>query len=138
LQKTIKVYTNDPGKKIVNLVVTGEVTAFAEIRPNRVRLSGKAGEPIQTEVTVTPKDQYPFKIVSVDAQREGNIKVDVTENNNGGKTEYLLTVANIKDVKTRYVDSVVIKTDSELRPELKINVYGNIMDPPKQPAASQP
>ena len=45
--------------------------------------------------------------------------------------EYVLTVENLKKTKGRYVDTIKFKTDSKIRPEIKIYVIGNILDRPK-------
>jgi hypothetical protein len=43
-----------------------------------------------------------------------------------GKKGYLLTVENIKQETGRYFDTIILKTDSEIQPEISISVYGNI------------
>jgi len=39
---------------------------------------------------------------------------------------YLLTIENSKEAKGRYYDSIHLKTDSKIFPEIVINVYGSI------------
>jgi hypothetical protein len=43
---------------------------------------------------------------------------------------YVLTVENLKNDKGRYFDTIKLTTDSKLRPEIKIHVYGYISDRP--------
>jgi len=47
--------------------------------------------------------------------------------------EYVLTVENLKNDTGRYFDTIKLATDSKLRPEIKIYVYGYISDRPKNP-----
>ncbi len=42
---------------------------------------------------------------------------------------YILTVENLKKEKGRYYDMISLKTDSKIKPLIKINVYGQIMEP---------
>jgi len=39
-----------------------------------------------------------------------------------------LTVENLKKVGGRYSDTIYLKTDSKIKPEIKIRVYGNIFE----------
>ncbi len=126
----ISVYTNDPEKQRLRLTVRGRVNNFVTIRPNRVRMTGAAGDEIKTTVKVIPEEQYPFKILETKTLKENNIKVTLDEVTEGNDTEYRVTVENLKNKRARYYDAVILKTDSDIRPEIKISVYGNIFDRP--------
>ncbi len=127
--------TNDPTQKNLSLQVEGNVDNFVEITPARVRMAGQAGEDISKEVSIVPLEKYPFKIVGAKPEKEGNIRVDVTaaKDNKG----YLLTIHNLKQERTRYYDTVIVQTDSKIRPELTISVYGNIADKPRANSGGQ-
>lgn len=136
LQKTATVFTNDPENPKVDLIVRGEVKEFATIRPSRVRMAGKVGDDVSTTVTVTPAEEFPFSVLEVKPLKEGNVKVEleeVPESAEAARKQYKVTVTNLKQEKARYFDTIVLKTDSDVRPELKISVYGNIFDPPPRP-----
>ncbi len=47
--------------------------------------------------------------------------------------EYVLIVENLKNDKGRYFDTIKLTTDSKIRPEIKIYVYGYISDRPTNP-----
>jgi hypothetical protein len=47
--------------------------------------------------------------------------------------EYVLTVENLKNDTGRYFDTIKLTTDSKIRPEIKIYVYGYISERPKNP-----
>jgi hypothetical protein len=42
---------------------------------------------------------------------------------------YILIVENLKKEKGRYYDMISLKTDSKIKPLIKINVYGHIVAP---------
>jgi len=41
---------------------------------------------------------------------------------------YILIVENLKKRQGRYRDTIYLKTDSKIKPEIKIRVYGNILE----------
>lgn len=86
---------------------------------------------LKKTVTITPKKEYPFKIVAVETKKSGNISAKLEAINSTVPTTYELTVTNLKPNKGRYVESVTLKTDSPLRSEIKIRVYGQISEKPK-------
>lgn len=136
LQKTATVFTNDPENPKVDLIIRGDVKEFATIRPSRVRMAGKVGDDVSTTVTVTPAEEFPFSVLEVKPLKEGNVKVELAEapeSAEATRKQYKVTVTNLKQEKARYFDTIVLKTDSDVRPELKISVYGNIFDPPNRP-----
>ncbi len=132
------VITNDPVNKSLNLKIEGPVKKFVTITPKRVRISGEVGEEIKTTVSIIPEKDYPFKILEVKPLKKDNIKVSFEEIKKKDRTEYLITVTNLKDMKARYFDSIMVKTDSKDRPELKISVYGNIYEKKKPKPVKQP
>jgi hypothetical protein len=136
LQKTATVFTNDPENQKVDLIIRGDVKEFATIQPSRVRMAGKVGDDVSTTVTVTPAEEFPFSVLEVKPLKEGNVKVELEEapeSEEAARKQYKVTVTNLKQEKARYFDTIVLKTDSDVRPELKISVYGNIFDPPPRP-----
>ncbi|AOY60710.1 hypothetical protein dsmv_2964 [Desulfococcus multivorans DSM 2059] len=126
LSKTISVLTNDPTQESLVLQIEGHVDRFVDIKPTRVRMTGQVGQEIFKEVSIVPVEKYPFRILDASPQKEGNIRVAVTEDKD--KKAYRLTIFNLRQEKTRYYDAVIIKTDSSIRPELTISVYCNIAE----------
>ena len=109
----------------------GNVEQFVDIVPKRVVLRGFAGNPIKAKVKIIPRDKYPFAIKKVKATKTKNITLKLEKTKSSEKMEYVLTVENLKKTKGRYVDTIKLKTDSKIRPEIKIYVIGNILDRPK-------
>jgi hypothetical protein len=93
-------------------------------------LNGFTGDSIVRTVKIIPEEKYPFKMVGDRTVRKKYIRYELEEANPAEKTEYVLTVANLKKQKGRYFETIRLKTDSNIRPEISIRVYGNILDRP--------
>ena len=127
MSKHATIYTNDTRRRQLGLVVTGFVERVYTISPRRLVLKGFADEAISKKISIKPVEKYAFKILEAKAQRGENIKVALAEVKAGPSVkEYEITVANLKKEKGRYVDTVELKTDSKLRPQIKIFVRGDI------------
>lgn len=128
LTKNAVVHTDDPDKPRLTLVLTGPVAEFAVIIPKRVVLRGTAGKPLKGVVTIVSKDAYPFKITAAKARYGNNIHFEYKEIQHSESKGYLLTVENLMAHKGRYADTVVLKTDSPIRPEISIQVFADIAE----------
>ena len=115
---------------MLNLTVIGNINHFVRIIPNRVTLRGFTGDPIERRVKIIPEEKYPFNMVGDRVVRKKYIRYELEETRRSEKTEYVLTVANLKKQKGRYFETIRLKTDSNIRPEIRIRVYGNILDRP--------
>lgn len=128
LKKKIIAQTNDTNNSILYLSITGNVDKFADIIPGVVRLIGPSGKKIKTEVTIVPQEKYPFKIVKAGAENGKNINFKLKEVKTSSKLKYLLIIENQKKETGRYYDFIYLKTNSKINPEIRIGVYGNILD----------
>jgi hypothetical protein len=129
MKKTANVYTNDKSRPRQDLVIAGPVENFATIRPQHVSLRGYAGDSVKGKVTITPEKKYPFKILDARAQNGKNINIQLDEINKSNGKAYELEVENLSQKTGRYYDTIVLKTDSKIRPELTIRVYGYLREP---------
>ena len=129
MQKTASVYTNDKNRPRTDLVITGKVERFATIKPKHVNLRGYVGDSLATKVSITPDTKYPFKITNAHAQDGKNIKFQLKEVKDSANGAYELQVENLKQETGRYVDMIFLDTDSKIRPQLSIRVYGNLRPP---------
>ena len=129
MKKTASVYTNDKSRPQQDLVISGPVDKFADIRPQHVSLRGYAGDSIMSKVTITPEKKYPFKILDARAQNGKNINIQLDEVNKSNGKAYELKVENLSQKTGRYYDTIVLKTDSKIRPELNVRVYGYLREP---------
>ncbi len=114
--------TNDPKNEKIPLTITGTVEKFAEITPKRIVLRGTEGQTVNKTLTIVPIGKYPFKIVETRAKTGKNISFKLDEIKKADKTEYLLTVENLKKDKGSYHDTIFLTTDSKVRPEIDIPV----------------
>ena len=126
MQKSATVYTNDKKNPQLKLSIIGDVEKFVTIRPRKVRLRGVAGEKIKRKVTIIPAPKYPFKIVKVRARDGQDISYQLSEEKSENGQKYALTVENKRMQKGSYFDIITLETDSKIRPELHIRVYGEL------------
>lgn len=110
------------------MFVTGSIEKFADISPDILRMSGIAANQFERIIKITPKKKYPFKIVGVKTKNKNNIRCRVEEIKNKEGLEYRIIVNNINLKKGKYEDTIIIKTTSEIRPEIKISVLGRIRE----------
>ena len=126
LWKRILVETNDPEHPKFYLKIGGNVEEFAHIEPHNVQLMGPSEKELKQQVSIIPLEKYPFTIVGVTAEHGDNIRFKLQNLKTPQTTKYLLTIENRKKEKGRYRDLILLKTDSPVRPEIRIAVYGHI------------
>jgi hypothetical protein len=128
MQKKANVYMNDSVHPQQDLVISGQVENFAAIHPQHISLRGQAGDSITGTVSIIPDKKYPFKILEAKAQSGKNISVQLNEIKNANGAAYQLKIENISQDSGRYYDTVVLKTDSKIKPELDVKVYGYLRE----------
>ncbi len=134
LHKSILVTTNDVNMANFRLEVVGQVEKFVTISPTSVvRLNGKVGTPIITEIRIIQEKQHPFKIKDIKAKKGEFIRWKIKEEKNTKPVEYILTVENVKKEAGRYFDTLTITTDSEERSAFDLRVFGQINDSKDDP-----
>jgi hypothetical protein len=126
LKKSIDVFTNDPAKSRITLSMTGNVVQFASLKPTFARLVGEVGTDIKKTITIMREKDYPFKIIDVRARNGKDIAFDLKELNKADGDGYVLTVENRKTATGRYTDSLILTTDSTVKPIITVRVYGQI------------
>jgi hypothetical protein len=135
-RKTAQVVTNDPDKPVLSLAISGPVEKFALIKPAIVSLRGYTGSAIKRTVAIRPLPKYPFRIVDIEARDGKFIEFDLADDTTAGKKGYLLTVFNTRSDRGSYRDTIILKTDSKLKPELSLPVYGFVRNRPAAPQKS--
>ena len=126
IRENVRLQTNDPNRPWLDVAVTGVVEKFAEIRPERVRFTGAADQPLFIEVEIIPRKDLPFTIGQIDARSGTFIKHELIRRCTDGYDRCVLRVENTRKEKGRYVDSLYVRTDSNLRPTISIPVTGMI------------
>jgi hypothetical protein len=137
MNKKVTVISNDPKRPRLLLTVAGSVEVFADIHPERIILRGKSGQPMRQELVVKPRDSYPFKVTEINAKNGVNIQYELKEQETPQGKSYIVTVENTKTSPGKYYDTLILSTDSPLKPKLPIHVYGTIAAGPK-PEPTQP
>lgn len=120
------IHTNDPNRLKIGITVTGIVEKFAEIRPERVRLAGPAGQELFADVEIVPRKDYPFVVRDIKAKNGEFIKYEVIRSCADGDAGCTLRVENTRKEKGRYVDVLYVNTNSNLRPMFPIYITGII------------
>jgi hypothetical protein len=122
------VYTDDPNKATIELTLTGDVLAAADIDPKVARLIGQAGDHIQTLVTITPPAINKFDIVDMKVKDGANIRFKMEKKAGSDPLSYILNISNIKPDPGRYFDKITLITTSTISPEIDIRVFGIIRE----------
>lgn len=112
---------------MAELILSGRVEKFADIQPERVRLTGRVGDPVSMTVRIVPRPEYSFKIKNIRAMRGDYIRFGVTPMTADGKPYYELTISSTRQEPGRIVDAVTLETDSPIRPQIQIQVFGEII-----------
>ncbi len=126
------VHTNDPRKPIMELTVSGMVEKFAEIRPQRLWLSGRVGEPVAAVAEIVPRPDHPFKIKNIRAMNGHHIRFSSANKTAAGRTVYEITVTSTRPDAGGISDVIYVDTDSPIRPTLQVTVSGTIIDAGKE------
>ncbi len=110
----------------MGLTISGRVEKFVTISPKDVKLYGPAGNPIKATVQIIPEKKYAFRILEARAKYGKHIDFKLQEEKGSQAGNYVLMIENKKTSKGRYFDTVYLKTDSKVQPQINVNVYGNI------------
>ncbi|SMC79231.1 hypothetical protein SAMN02746065_11081 [Desulfocicer vacuolatum DSM 3385] len=127
LSKIIQVYTNDPDHKIISLKVSGAVEKMVNIQPKVVRLTGKVGGEITSTVKVLAMEKYPFTIKNISVKNKKTVAVELQPSEENAFA-WNIKVTNKQTRPGRYFDMITLVTDSTIQPEIRINVFGNILE----------
>jgi hypothetical protein len=122
LEKSVDVMTNDPKEPVVHLRIVGPVDRFATITPRTLSLRGVSGETLQGSVRIVPEERYPFKVLETYAL-DGKLRVQLHPDVQDGRASYALRVENLRTEAGAYQDTVRVKTDHPLQPEMDVRVY---------------
>lgn len=115
---------------MISLTLTGRVDLFAEITPSIVRFNGAVSAPLKQQVRITPDEKNPFKIIGSKAREGKYIRFEVKETMNSGRPGYVIDIENTRTDAGAYQDNIMLETDSKIRPQLNLRVFGSIFDQP--------
>ncbi len=126
---TLVLKTDSKIRPEIQISVSGNVTQkkIVTITPNMVNLKGSVGKPIKRDVSIIPDKAHPLKILDVRVRRGNNISYKLEEVKKDDGIEYVLHIENRKKEIGRYSDTLILVTDSKIKPEISIRVFGYIM-----------
>lgn len=141
IEKHVSVYTNDPKHQAFNLYIKGKVAKIYSLTVNGlqmrgVQLRGVVGKDIRETFSLAPEKGYPFKLTGVTAQHGNNIKFWYKEVKGKSGVHYDITVENTRAAAGVYFDTLFLKTDSKLKPEIQVSVFASIVAPPHRKAGA--
>lgn len=125
-REILRFKTNDPLYPMLKVVVAGKIEKFAKIHPRIVRLNGIAGVPLVADVQITPNDIDPFKISGVQTKKNGLIRVEPFKLCSAVDKSCFFRIENLKATSGRYADTIIIRTNSSIKPDFPIHVIGII------------
>ena len=88
--------------------------------------------PVAFRDTIVPEKNYGFKITNVRARNGKYIDYQLEEVKGTQGTAYALTVENLRTEPGRYSDMIILETDSEIRRNVNVRVYGILRKRPEQ------
>jgi len=128
MHKSITVETNDPVRPTLFLHISGLVDRLYTISKENIHLRGKAGTEITQVLTVVPEEESPFRILNAEMKDGRYVALSWGEYRGKNGPGYRIRVTNLRE-KGRYVDTIRLKTDSDLKPEIRVKVFGNVEAP---------
>ena len=127
MTKTIMVKTDDPYHNTLNLVGTGLVERIAEIDPQAVYLTGKAGDTLESVVSITPSEKYAFNIIGFEKRNSTGIEAALIRPEKENKT-WQIRIKCRSDKAQDLYDELILKTDSNYVPNFRIRVSAMFLD----------
>lgn len=118
-----------------SLTVSGDVKTYAKVFPSRVRMRGKVNEVETKEISITPSDEFVFKILKTSFLQETDLTCSVETKKEKKNLKYILTLTSPNQKSGRYHNTLVVQTNHPKMPKIKIPVTGYVTDLPK---VSQP
>jgi len=125
LSKTVTVRSNDPKQPQLLLTINGSITPeIALSEPSIYFGSNPRGQEVVKDLFLEIAPDRPVKILSVASTDENvTVKIEPVAGANGKKIR-LIAVQKPTTGEGIHFGNIVIKTTSQLKPEIKITVRG--------------
>lgn len=120
------VYSNDPQKSKTRISLSGVVKHYIKVEPSTtITLQGYYGDKIKKTATITPIEQeQPLKITEITSNIDDKIKYTLETIKKGEK--YSLEIKTLSGIKEPFRGNIVLKTNSQKKPQFKIYVTGKL------------
>ena len=108
-------------------MVSGKVKGYISLSPTYLRLMGKVGAPLQRSIRIKPLNGHTFTVKEVLVKDGEHLQYELKPvKGDSDKNGYLLVVQNTMQTAGTYRDLITIKTDSKVKPILRIPVSARI------------
>ena len=127
LSKTVTVTTNDPRQPLVSLTLMATARPEFTLSDSRIAFgSVPLGKEVSKEIVITVVSSRPLKLLNV-VSTDGNVRVKLEPiPNSGGKSFRLITIRKPDGKPGGHFGTIVVRTSSIYKPEIKIPVSGII------------
>jgi hypothetical protein len=129
IDKTAKVYSNDPVNGQITLRVKAVVQVPIQVTPKHVYLSGSAEQTVTRIVEIRAELDKPLEITPGEFNLEQKVNFKVEEIEKGRK--YRIQFESIPGVPQSYQGFLKIKTNYTEKPEMTIWIRGRLSGGPK-------
>ena len=124
--KTVTVTTNDPRQPQVILTVMATVRSEFTLSENRIFFGNvPTGKEASKEIVITIVGERPLKLLSA-VSTDNNVRVKLQPVPGSGKSFKLVSIRKLDAKPGHHSGSIVVRTSSIYKPELKIPVSGMI------------
>ena len=127
LQKTARVFTNDPKNGQVIIGLKGEVWAPISLNPPYARLTGIVGDKIEQVVHLKGEKKEPLVVKLASVSIPDKVEVQLKETEKG--RSYELKVKNKVPTQGTYIGQVKLTTNYQEKSDIVIRISGNIRPP---------
>lgn len=124
INKTARVYTNDPGNKIVKISLSAFVKVSISVSPKSVYLGGFAGDTIERAAAVRAQSPARLSLKPVDFSLSGKVDYRIETLEKG--RHYRIVFKNKCAEEGRYKGFLRLQTNYPDKPEVTIRITGNI------------
>lgn len=99
---------------------------IVDISPATVNMTGAPGQVLETVVTISPKKEYAFSILGLEQRFNNKISAELISPANS-TSPWQVKVRSKSDKVDDLYEVITLKTDSKLKPRLKIRVFATYM-----------
>jgi len=124
VQKSAKVYHNDPNTKMLVLRLKAHVKVLIHLSSRYVRLYGKEGQSITRVVDIKAELDKPLKINPIEFNLKDKLSYTIQEIEKGKK--YRIKFKSIPGPPQTYTGFLKLKTNYPEKPELTVRIRGRI------------
>ena len=124
LRENVKVYTNDPGRPQVVLVVKAEVKPVITLSRRFVNFYGKEGERMAKEVEITAEMDKPLILKPIQFSLDGKLTYTLEQIEEGKK--YKIRIENIPGPAQNFRGFLKLRTNYSEKPEVTIWIWAQM------------